>query len=148
MKTYELPPERSEELVALFNAYRVFYEKPSDLHAVRLFVHERLERRDSHFIGAEIDGRLVGFTQLYPSYSSVRMRRIWVLNDLFVAPRARRRGVARALMRAALRHATETGAAYLTLETARDNAPAQALYLEEGWTVDESFLHFSRETGV
>ena len=89
---------------------------------------------------------MAGFTQLYPSFSSVRMRSSWILNDLYVDPDARRRGVARALMRAALAHATETGAAYLTLETHRENLPAQAVYLEEGWTLDEEYLRFTIDT--
>lgn len=148
MNTLDMSREHTEELGALFDAYRVFYEQPSDPEAARAFIDERLRTGDSHIIGAEIEGKLVGFTQLYPSFSSVRMRRIWVLNDLYVSPTARRQGVARALMRAALRHAVETGAAYLTLETARGNAPAQTLYLEEGWTLDDEYHHFSRETGV
>jgi ribosomal protein S18 acetylase RimI-like enzyme len=148
LRTFTITPDRAEDLAALFDGYRVFYEQASDLAAARAFVSERLSRGDSHIIGAEIDGKLAGFTQLYPSFSSVRMRRTWVLNDLYVAPAARRRGVAQALMRSALRHAIETGAAYLTLETARDNTPAQALYVAEGWTLDDEYCHFNRETGV
>lgn len=148
MRTFTITRERADELAVLFDGYRVFYEQASDPASARRFVSERLSRGDSHIIGAEIDGELVGFTQLYPSFSSVRMRRTWILNDLYVAPAARRGGVAQALMQAALRHAIETGAAYLTLETARDNMPAQALYVAEGWSLDDEYCHFNRETGV
>src|SRR5439155_315958 len=72
-------------------------------------------------------GRALGFTQLYPSFSSVSMRPIWILNDLFVAEGARWRGVGGRLLRAARDHATKTGAARLVLATAVTNAAAQAL---------------------
>jgi len=138
--------DRLDEIGGLFDGYRVFYEQESDPEGARRFIAARLESGDSHIICAEIEGRLLGFTQLYPSFSSVRMRPVWVLNDLFVDPAARRRGVAQALMRAALAHAMNTNAAYLTLETHRDNAPARALYVAEGWKLDDEYYHFSRET--
>ena len=79
-----------EQIVPLFDAYRVFYEQPSDLAASRAFIAERLERGDSHILLAREAGKAVGFTQLYASLSSVSMRKIWILNDLFVAPGGRR----------------------------------------------------------
>lgn len=146
MRTFQGTVERADEIALLFDLYRVFYEQPSDLEGARSFVAARLSGGDSHIICCELDGEIVGFTQLYPSFSSVRMRPVWVLNDLFVHPSARRRGVAQTLMRAARDHALETGAAYLTLETHRDNTPAQAVYVAEGWTRDEDFYHYGLET--
>jgi len=90
-------------LAPLFDGYRRFYRQPSDLAAARRFLADRLAADESVIFAAalpEADG-LAGFTQLYPFFSSVRMRRVWVLNDLYVAPGARRQGVARALMDAA-----------------------------------------------
>ena len=84
----------------------------------------------------------LGFTQLYPAFSSVRMRRSWVLNDLFVAPDARGKGVARALMDRARQFAADNGIASLSLATAIDNHPAQALYESLGWVRDEKFYHY------
>jgi ribosomal protein S18 acetylase RimI-like enzyme len=75
----------------------------------------------------------VGFVQLYPSFSSVSMKPIWILNDLFVAPQARRAGVARSLLEAACELARSTGAARLRLSTAKDNEAAKALYLASGY---------------
>jgi ribosomal protein S18 acetylase RimI-like enzyme len=83
-----------------------------------------------------------GFTQLYPSFTSVRMKPLWILNDLFVAPEARRCGVGRQLMDAALELAKSTGAARLVLSTAKDNASAKSLYFSLGYRVDERFDHF------
>jgi ribosomal protein S18 acetylase RimI-like enzyme len=91
------------------------------------------------------DGNGLGFTQLYPSFSSVSMKPIWVLNDLFVAGTARRRGIGARLLTAATDHASQTGAARLVLSTAVDNANAQALYERLGWQKDAAFLQYEFE---
>ncbi|MGO4780223.1 GNAT family N-acetyltransferase, partial [Lysobacter sp. 2RAB21] len=89
---------------------------------------------DSVLLLAALDGHDgAGFTQLYPTFSSVRAARVWVLNDLFVEPQARRRGVAQALLDAAAEFARADGAARLELETNHDNLTAQALYDAAGW---------------
>jgi ribosomal protein S18 acetylase RimI-like enzyme len=90
--------------------------------------------------------RALGFVQLFPSFSSLKARPLWVLNDLFVAAEGRRRGVGRALMDRARRHAEETGACRLTLETMKDNAVAKSLYLSLGYVRDpDEVEHYSLE---
>lgn len=120
----------------LFDAYRSFYGQPSDVARADTFLRERLARDESTLLLAECDGEVVGFTQLYPLFSSVRTARAWLLNDLFVIESARRRGIARALLDAASSFAREDRAAGLMLETGRDNAPARALYRAAGWHED------------
>jgi ribosomal protein S18 acetylase RimI-like enzyme len=133
------------DLVApLFDAYRQFYQQPSDPALARAFIAERLERDESVIFIAERDGRTVGFVQLYPLFSSTarRPRRLWLLNDLYVAPEARQGGVGRLLMRRARRLAEETGAVGLELATARSNTIGQALYESEGYRLDDAFLRY------
>jgi ribosomal protein S18 acetylase RimI-like enzyme len=125
----------------LFDSYRQFYGQKPDLPGATAFLTERLSRGESVLFVAQDGEEPLGFVQLYPSFSSVRMRPIWVLNDLFVAESARRRGVARLLMDAALALARSTGAARLVLATAKDNGAARSLYLSLGYRVDEAFDH-------
>ncbi|NNF04433.1 MAG: GNAT family N-acetyltransferase [Rhodothermales bacterium] len=133
-----------DALTLLFDGYRVFYEQEPDPDAAREFIGERLRNEDSVILLAEDDdGRALGFTQLYPMFSSVRMRRIWILNDLFVATYARRRGAAHALLKAAAEHARRSGAAGLELATAHDNHAAKSVYENLGWTLDTEFDHYS-----
>lgn len=120
----------------LFDAYRSFYGQPPDPARADAFLRERLARGESALLLAERDGEALGFTQLYPLFSSVRTARLWLLNDLFVADSARRQGVARGLLDAAAAFAREQGAAGLMLETGRDNHPARALYRAAGWNED------------
>jgi len=130
-----------DTLAALFDAYRQFYDQRSNVSGARAFLSERLALDESVLLLAEDEGRAVGFVQLYPLFSSVRMGRVWVLNDLYVAPEARRSGVARALLEASTAFARDRGALGLQLETGADNRQAQALYRDAGWTQDAN-LHF------
>src|SRR5258708_33319614 len=77
-------------LVPLFDAYRQFYRKPSDLDLARRFLSERFQHNQSIiFLAARQDGSAVGFTQLFPSFSSASAARIFIFNDLYVRPGAR-----------------------------------------------------------
>lgn len=129
-------------LIPLFDAYRQFYRQPADLPRAESFLRERLTHGDSVIFLAEAAGAGLGFTQLYPIFSSVRTTPAWVLNDLYAAPAARGTGVAEALMQRARRHAEETGACYLELMTARSNVVAQRLYERLGWQRDDEYYHY------
>lgn len=130
-------------LVPLFDGYRQFYRHASDPARSRAFLAERFVHHDSLILLAHDEqGTGMGFTQLYPLFSSVDTVRIYLLNDLFVAPAARRHGVARALLTAAADHARTLGAARLWLQTAVNNAPAQALYESLGWQRDREFCDY------
>ena len=133
----------------LFDAYRVFYRQPSDPQGARDFLRARAEAGESTvFLARDAEsGNVLGFTQLYPSFSSVSMRRVWVLNDLFVAPGARRCGVAHALMEAVREFAHASGALRLVLETADDNHAAQALYESLGYRREAGTRHYSLPLG-
>jgi ribosomal protein S18 acetylase RimI-like enzyme len=131
-----------DALVALFEGYRTFYGCPLDANATRAFLSQRIANGESAILLAKDGARAIGFVQLYPAFSSLKLKRAWILNDLFVHPEHRGRGVARALMDAARRLAHETDAASLFLETAHDNAPARALYESLGYRVDHTFLHY------
>jgi|SRR5436190_8040517 len=133
-------------LVPLFDAYRQFYGEVSDLAGARAFLRERFEHTQSVVFIAEEPDNAVGFTQLYPSFSSVTMARTFVLNDLFVAPHRRRKGVGEMLLQSAARFARDVGAVRLTLSTAVTNAPAQALYESAGWRRDEKFHVYNLPT--
>jgi GNAT superfamily N-acetyltransferase len=135
-------PEHLDAAVTLFDGYRSFYGQESNPAGARDFLSERMEREESVLFLA-LDGESgLGLTQLYPSFSSVSMKHLWILNDLFVAPEARGRGVAVALMERVREFAGATGALGLKLATATDNLPAQRLYERLGWKRDEDFYHY------
>lgn len=132
-----------EIVTPLFDAYRQFYEQKPDLARARTFLAERIGRDESViFLALAPDGTGIGFTQLFPLFSSTVARRIWLLNDLFVAPGHRGTGVAHRLMEAARTHAVETGAAAIELATAATNRSAQRLYESLGYTRDIEFYHY------
>lgn len=145
MKVIQAQPAHLELVAKLFDQYRQFYKQPSDMSAARRFLGERLSKGQSViFLALADDGiTAAGFTQLYPSFSSTSMKRLWILNDLYVAPVQRKNGVARALMERARQLAIETQAEGLTLETATDNFAAQALYESLGYKRDEAFHRYN-----
>ena len=129
-------PADLDALAALFNAYRQFYQQPSDLPRARQWLRERLRFGESVVLVAKHGDSVAGFVQLYPMFSSVRTAKTWILNDLFVDAGIRRKGVARALLDAAAAFAREDGAMGISLETTQDNAAARALYRAAGWNED------------
>jgi GNAT superfamily N-acetyltransferase len=135
-------------LAPLFDAYRVFYEQPSDFDLAQRFLDDRLRRDESTIFVAEDGPEAVGFAQLYPCFSSTRAARIYVLNDLYVAPSHRRRGVGRLLLERAAQFGREQGAVRLALTTMHTNLTAQRLYESVGWKLDEQFRTYTIQTGV
>jgi GNAT superfamily N-acetyltransferase len=132
-----------DDLVPLFDGYRQFYGQRSDPAAARAFLSRRIERDESVIHLAYTSPReAAGFTQLYPSFSSVSLRPLWILNDLFVRTDVRRGGVGRALLERAREHALETGARGLVLSTGVTNKAAQTLYESCGWKRDDEFFHY------
>jgi GNAT superfamily N-acetyltransferase len=134
-----------EAVAALFDGYRQFYGRTPDLVGATGFIGERVIRGDSVVIVAEGEDGLVGFAQLYPSFTSVGMDRIMILNDLFVSSKHRGGGVGRALLDAAVHWAKRVGAIRLTLSTQKENLAAQQVYEKAGWTRDEAFYTYKLE---
>ena len=132
-------------LVPLFDSYRQFYGRAADPASAEAFLRARLEHGESVVFLAEDEGRPVGFTQLYPSFSSVSLARVFILNDLFVVPGQRRVGVGSALLQAAVDHARSLGAVRVSLNTDVLNTAAQATYEARGWKRDREYYayHFT-----
>jgi ribosomal protein S18 acetylase RimI-like enzyme len=147
IKVFQAGPDDAGRLAPLFDAYRQFYEQPSDLPGAERFLEERLKRRESVVLAAEVTdgattGAVVGFTQLYPSFSSISMQPLYILNDLYVVPGGRRLGVGRALLEGARAFAASAGASTMVLQTALTNLPAQTLYKSLGWRRDTLFYTY------
>ncbi|HLZ20916.1 MAG TPA: GNAT family N-acetyltransferase [Ktedonobacterales bacterium] len=133
-----------DQLAPLFVGYREFYKRPPEPARSRAFLQERLERGDSViFLALRDDGTAAGFTQLFPSFSTGALKRLWILNDLFVAPEFRRHGVGRLLLERARAFAQETDARGLMLETQTTNTTAQSLYESLGWQRDREFYVYT-----
>lgn len=143
MEVIHAKSEHISEVANLFNQYRMFYKQESNLNGAIDFITERINNKDSVIFLVKEEGKSLGFTQLYPSFSSVSMKKLWVLNDLYVTESARQKGVAQLLLNAAKKFAIESKAKALDLQTAIDNKSAQALYEKNGYQVDKEFLSYS-----
>jgi ribosomal protein S18 acetylase RimI-like enzyme len=126
-----------EQLSKLFDEYRIFYRKDSDLLGAKNFLTERITNKESEIIVAEnAEKTLMGFIQLYPLFSSTRMKRLWLLNDLYVNEKYRGKEVSVALMNEAKVFATKTNSAGLILETEKSNTIGNKLYPKVGFELD------------
>lgn len=116
------------QLAKLFDQYRVFYHKESDILSAENFLKERIEKQDSEIYVAESEGVLVGFVQLYPLFSSTRMKKYWLLNDLFVNVNHRGKGFSKELIEAAKEVCKSSDACGILLETGKSNDIGNQLY--------------------
>ena len=134
-------------LVHLFDAYRMFYKKESNLEGAKHFLRERMQQKESIIFVALLEEKLVGFTQLYPLFSSTNMMPIWLLNDLFVAKEHRGKQISKGLIKAA-EHCKITKANGISLETEKNNIPGNALYIKMGFTLDQehNFYYWENPT--
>jgi len=137
--------EHLDLLTPLFVKYREFYGELPYPDSSRKFLETRLRRKESVIylaLADDDDSKLLGFCQLYPSYSSLSLKRVWILNDIYVAEDARRQLVADRLLQTAKKMAKETNAVRMRVATSRDNEVAQKVYESIGFVEDEQFKNY------
>src|SRR6185436_8450181 len=130
-----------EQLSVLFDKYRIFYKREGDIATAKQFLKKRMKRKESVIFVAEERKELIGFTQLFPIFSSTNMMRTWLLNDLYVNEKSRGVGAATALLNAAKEFGKETNSKWLLLQTAADNYTAQKVYEKNGWIKETDFFY-------
>lgn len=135
--------EHAPLLAPIFDQYRVWCDQPPDLNGARQFLTQRLRNNESEIFLAAVDEKPVGFTQLYPLFSSVSMEPIWLLNDLYVLDPFRKQGIGSLLLDTATLFAREIGAFRLELETDVSNSAAQAMYEARGWKKNTKYFHYT-----
>lgn len=123
------------QLAILFDEYRIFYHKKSNVEAAKNFLKERIENKDSEIFVSEENGILTGFVQLYPLFSSTRMKKYWLLNDLFVNEKFRGKGFSKSLIEEAKELAKQTNACGILLETGKSNEIGNQLYPSCGFEI-------------
>ncbi|HSC80970.1 MAG TPA: GNAT family N-acetyltransferase [Chitinolyticbacter sp.] len=131
-----------DALAVLFDQYRQFYSREPDLARARAFLALRMEHKDSRLFVAEVEGRLLGFAQAYPSLSSLAMCPIWVLNDIYVQSDLRGGRIGTELLQAVEVAARAAGVNQIRVETAPENVRAQRLYQNHGFRREMGFLQF------
>jgi GNAT superfamily N-acetyltransferase len=130
------------EIIDLFDDYRIFYQQTSNKLFAKQYLKERLQNDESIIFVAILNGKAIGFTQLYKGFSSIGMKPLFTLNDLFVAEGYRNLGAGKALLDAAVQLGKSLSWRGMVLETAHNN-PARKLYEREGWKQDDEFIHYA-----
>ncbi|ALM09312.1 acetyltransferase [Sediminicola sp. YIK13] len=126
-----------DNLSVLFDNYRVFYSKETDIESAQNFLKDRISKNDSEiFVAENTEHQLVGFVQLYPLFSSVRMKKLWLLNDLFVNYDYRKKGISLGLIDKAKELVEKSGACGMYLETEKSNLVGNNLYPKAGFELN------------
>ena len=131
-KLYDL-----KNLSVLFNSYRMFYGKESDIRVAEEFLKSRIENKDSKIFICEFNNELSGFVQLYPIFSSTRVSKYWLLNDLFVDINKRGKGYSKLLIERSKELVIESKACGMMLETEKSNHIGNMLYSSTGFKKNE-----------
>jgi len=145
MRIIQATLEHLDLLTPLFVKYREFYGELPFPDSSRAFLEKRLRREESVIYLAlhdEDNSKLLGFCQLYPSYSSLSLKRVWILNDIYVAEDARRQLVADHLIQKAKKMARETQAVRMRVSTSANNDVAQKVYESIGFREDTQFKNY------
>lgn len=145
MRIVQATLEHLDLLAPLFVKYREFYGMLSYPESSRKFLEKRLRRKESviYLALADEEDCLLGFCQLYPSFSSLSLKRVWILNDIYVAEEARRQLVADHLLQHAKQMARETHAVRMRVSTSVDNEVAQKVYESIGFREDQEFKNYT-----
>ena len=122
-----------DQLSILFDAYRMFYGKESNIDISKNFLESRLSNKDSEVFICEFNNILIGFVQLYPLFSSTRVSKYWLLNDLFIDSKYRGKGYSKLLIDKAKELVKESNACGMMLETEKSNKIGNNLYPETGF---------------
>ncbi len=145
MRIIQATLEHLDLLTPLFVKYREFYGQLPYPDSSRAFLEKRLKRKESIIYLAlpdDGDDRLLGFCQLYPSFSSLSLKRVWILNDIYVAEDSRRMLVADNLMREAKKMAKQSNAVRMRVSTSSDNEVARKTYESMGFRKDTEFENY------
>lgn len=128
-----------DQLTPLFDQYLVFYKKPSNYEKHKLYLKERIENNEAIIFMAfddQIKDKAIGFTLIYPTFSSILLSKILILNDLFVDSTIRNNGTGEKLILKTVELAKELGVNLIRLRTAKTNVKAQGLYHKMGFVRD------------
>ena len=149
MRIVQATLEHLDLLTPLFIKYREFYGELPFPDSSRKFLETRLKRKESviYLALADEEDKLLGYCQLFPSYSSLSLKRVWILNDIYVAEDARRMLVADRLLQTAKQMAKETNAVRMRVATSVSNEVAQKTYESIGFREDTRFKNYTLELG-
>lgn len=134
--------EDANAITHLFHKYRSFYGYDGNIVQEKEFLQNRITNNEAVIFFADSKSEAVGFMQLYPLFSSTRMKKLWLLNDLYVDESSRGQGIAKALLQEAKTFSKQTGSCGFYLETAKTNTEANRLYLSSNLTLDEEHHYY------
>ncbi|MGB1299387.1 MAG: GNAT family N-acetyltransferase [Psychrobium sp.] len=133
-----------DAIVPVMDEYRAFCGFESKGSETQQFLQQIIANQQSKLFLAidELTQQVMGFVNLYPSFSTLALKPIWILNDLAVSSRFRGRGLAKELINGALEFAKSSGAIRIELKTEVTNERAQSLYKSLDFNIDSDNVYY------
>ena len=135
-------PDDFEKIGEVFNLYRQFYKKESNIEACKNYIYERLINNEAQIFYIENEKECMGITQLYTTFDSLELSKKIILYDLYVRSEYRNKGIGRMLMNAAKNFAEKKGVTSIELSTSINNKNAQSLYESLEYQRDTEFYDY------
>jgi ribosomal protein S18 acetylase RimI-like enzyme len=129
-------------IIPVFDSYREYFKQKSDPIATEQFLFNRFEHRESVLYLAELGDELVGFAHLYPSFSSLSLQRVWILNDFFISESFRNQGVGKRLIEKVKEFARLTKAKGIELSVEHTNINAWTFWEKRDFMLDKEFRYY------
>ncbi|WP_019786376.1 GNAT family N-acetyltransferase [Streptococcus sobrinus] len=133
------------KVTSLFNDYRQISGQKATSQEAYNFLKERFDKQESLVFVAEKAGKILVFTQVYPIFSSIQMKKAYLLNDLYVIKEARGLGIGSSLVKEVFATVKTQKAAFVLLETAVGNQAAQSVYQSLGMHREDDVYYFSKK---
>ncbi|NVJ65053.1 MAG: GNAT family N-acetyltransferase [Gammaproteobacteria bacterium] len=131
-----------DKLVPLFDDYRQHFKQASDQAAVKEYLQARISSNEAMIYLAQSQDQLHGFVILYPSFSSIGLAPIWILNDFYLKSGANKRLMAKQLLDRLSQDCREAGAIRIEVTTRKENHKLHKLYKEYGFEKDYKYDYY------
>lgn len=136
--SHQIEPAREQDIPALVGLMRAFYGESDfplpEAPAARTFAALLADPRLGRVFLLRADGEPAGFVVLTVVFSMEFGGLRGFVDDFFVAPAFRRRGLGAAALAAVRAEAEARGLRALLVETSHDNAKALGVYRQAGFT--------------
>lgn len=142
MRIFQATLAHLDALTPLFVAYREFHGAMPATELSKEFLERRINQQDSLIFLAMQEDNLLGFCQVYPSFSSLSLRPVWILNDIFVQEASRGQHIAEKLIRHALEQAAANDVVRIRVSISQYNEAAQRLFEFTGFAEDPVFRNY------
>ena len=131
-----------DQVAVLLEEFRLLYGAPPDLEKTLQYLKDRFENEQSKIFIALDGNEYLGFCQMYPTFSSISLKKLYILKELYVVKSHRKKGVAKELIQHAEKSAKRFNTIGLIIETRITNQSALKFYDSVGYLKEGEHIYY------